>query len=255
MVCRLSRGLTLIATLARRFPLATYFAFAFGFTWALLPFAQASVVISLLALFGPAAAAFAVGALIGHQELHDLRSRVSLWRVPVRWYVLALLLPLPISALASGLEYLWGAHGAIQFQPISALGLIVFVLVVGEEIGWRGFALPTLLSRFGPWSASAILGMLWALWHLPLFYLEGMPQFANPFWPYVGYTVALSIILTFLAGHTQGSVVIATVFHGAVNTFGFVNTAASSTSRGWANMVSYGLAALLIGTVAWKHRS
>jgi membrane protease YdiL (CAAX protease family) len=223
-------------------------------TWALLPFAQASVAVGLVALFGPAAAAVITAALGGRQELGDLCTRVTFWRVPIRWYVLALFLPLPITTLASVLEYLWGAHGTMQFQPISALGIMVFVLVVGEEVGWRGFALPRLLARFGPWSASAILGVLWALWHLPLFYLAGMPQFGHPVVPFFGYTFALSIILTVLAQNTQGSVVIATLFHGAVNTFGLVNTAADPNLRGWGNAVSYGLVALLIGAAAWNRR-
>lgn len=220
----------------------------------MLPFARASVAVALLALFGPAAAALITAALGGGQELRDLGTRVTQWRVPARWYLLTSLLPLPISALASGLEYLLGAYGPIHRQPISTLGVVVFVMVVGEEIGWRGFALPRLLARFGPWSASAILGALWALWHLPLFYLAGMPQFGNPFLPYVGYTIALSIILTFLAQNTRGSVVIATLFHGAVNTLGFVNAGANPTQKGWGNAVSYGLVALIVGAAAWNRR-
>jgi membrane protease YdiL (CAAX protease family) len=238
-----------------RSPLTAYFALAFALTWALLPFAQASRGTALLALFGPAAAAVIAAAWGGRQQLRDLRGRIMEWRVPIRWYVVALLLPLPISALASGLEYLWGAHGPIRPQPITVLGVLVFVLVVGEEIGWRGFALPRLLTRFGPWSASAALGALWALWHLPLFHLAGMPQFGSPFLPYIAYTIALSIILTFLAQHTRGSVIIATLFHGAVNTFGVINTGASPSQRGWGNAISYGLAALAIGIGAWTRRS
>jgi membrane protease YdiL (CAAX protease family) len=101
-------------------------------------------------------------------------------RFSARWYLLAVLLPLPISALAGGLESLWGAPGPTERQPISTLGIVVFVLVLGEEIGWRGFALPHLLTRSGPWIASFILGTLWALWHLPLFFIAAIPQFGKP---------------------------------------------------------------------------
>jgi membrane protease YdiL (CAAX protease family) len=238
--------------MARRAPLATYVALACLLTWALLPAARASVAVGLVALFGPAVAALITAALVGHDELVRLRARATLWRVSIRWYLVALALPLPVSALRSGLEYLWGAHGAIQLQPISPLGMLVFLLVAGEEVGWRGFALPRLLARFGPWSASALLGVVWALWHLPLFYMPGMPQHGWPFPPFVGYTVALSVILTFLARQTRGSVIIATLFHGAVNTFGVVNTAADATMRGWGNAASYGLAAVMIGVAAWN---
>ena len=207
--------MTRLAQLIARAPVATYFGLALLFTWSLLPFAKSSIPVSFLALFGPAAAAVIVAAASGRQELLALRRRVTDWRIPPRWYLCAVLLPLPISALRSGIEYALGARGPIQLQPISPLGLVVLVLVAGEEIGWRGFALPHLLRRFGPWSASTIIGAVWAVWHLPLFYLPGMPQFGGPFPPYVAYTIALSVILTFFAGRTRGSVVIATVFHGS----------------------------------------
>lgn len=130
----------------------------------------------------------------------------------------------------------------------------MFVLVVGEEIGWRGFALPRLLERFDPWSASAVLGVMWALWHLPLFYLPGMPQYGTPFSSYFPYLISLSIVLTVLAQKTGGSVAVATVFHGAVNTLGFVTVGADAVLRGWGNAVSYGTVAILVSFFAWHHR-
>ena len=129
------------------------------------------------------------------------------------------------------------------------------MLVVGEEIGWRGFALPLLLERFGPWSASAVLGLMWALWHLPLFYMPGMPQYGTPFFSYVPYLIALSIILTVLAQKTRGSVAVATLFHGAVNTLGFVTVGADAVLRGWGNALSYGTVAILVSFFAWRRRS
>jgi membrane protease YdiL (CAAX protease family) len=237
---------------ARRWPVVTFFALAFAFTWALLPFTRRSVGVGLVALWGPAAAAFLTAALCGSKELDDLRARVLSWRLPIRWYLLALVLPLFVSALRSGLEYLLGAEGPIHLQPVTGLGLIVFVLVAGEEIGWRGFALPRLLARFGPWIASTVIGVLWALWHLPLFQMPGMPQYGSPFGPYIGYLIALSIVMTFLAQHTAGSVTIATLFHGAVNTFGLVTPGATIIQRGWGNLLSYALAALVLGVLAWR---
>jgi membrane protease YdiL (CAAX protease family) len=234
--------------------IVTFFGLAFLFTWALLPAARTSTVIGLIALFGPAAAALIAAALAGREQLHHLASRTTLWRVPVRWFIIALAFPLLISALASSLEYVGGARGTIELQRIPALSAVVFVLVIGEEIGWRGFALPQLLTRFAPWSASVILGVAWALWHLPLFFLPGMPQFGSPFPSFVIYTIALSVILTFLSQHTRGSVIIATLFHGAVNTFLLVNRAASPELRGWVNAASYGAVALLIGVLAWRRK-
>jgi len=240
------------ASLVRRAPLASFLGLAFLFTWALLPFASRSIPVSLVALCGPAVAAFAVTATLDRADRRAFLSRAGDWRLPPHEYLLALLLPLPISALRSGLEFAWGAHGTISLQPVSALGVVVFVLVAGEELGWRGFALPRLLPRFGSWGASAMVGIAWGLWHLPLFFIPGMPQFGAPFAAFAVYTVALSVILTLLFLRTRGSVVIATLFHGAVNTFGFVNSDAGHTMRGWSNALSYGLAALLLGGLAWR---
>lgn len=241
--------------LIRRAPVACFFAIAILFTWSLLPLASASIPISLVALFGPAVGAVVVAGGIGREELRALGRRTADWRIPVRWYLLALALPFPITALRSTVEHLAGARGgAIQLQPISAVGLVIFVLVAGEEAGWRGFALPRLLPRYGPWAASGIVGAGWALWHLPLFYLPAMPQYGSPFPAFVVYTISLSVLLTALALPTRSSVVIATLFHGAVNTFGLVNPAATPAMRGWANAASYGAAALIVGAVAWGRR-
>jgi membrane protease YdiL (CAAX protease family) len=237
-----------------RWPLATFFALTFAFTWALLPLARTSVAFSLIALCGPAFAAFVSAAFCGRGELRALARRMTLWRVGARWYVAALLLPVVASAVASGLEYLGGAGGPIRWQPISVLQAVVFVLVAGEEIGWRGFALPILLARFGPWRASLVLGVVWALWHLPLFYLPEMPQFGSPFAAFVPYTIALSVLLTVLAERTGCSVIVATLFHGSVNTLGLVNAAAGPGERSAGNAAAYGLAALVVGGLAWRGR-
>ncbi len=251
MNVRISR----LAKLIRQTPLSSYFVLSFLFTWSLLPLAATSIPISLAALCGPAIAAFIVMGIMDHEERRKFYTCVTEWRIPLCWYIIALLLPLPITALRSSLEKALGANGTIEFQSISLLSLVVFILVVGEEVGWRGFALPRLVPRFGRLGASVIIGIVWAFWHLPLFFISSMPQYGSPFLPFIGYTVALSVILTFLAQGTRGSVVIATLFHGAVNTFGLTNSAASSTLRGHSNALCYGLAALIIALVWWRQHT
>ena len=225
--------------------LTTFFALAFAFTWALLPSAGLSIPISLLALTGPAVAALATALLSGRRELNDLGARVTEWRVPARWYALALLLPLAVTAIRTAIETFSGVVGPVELQPIAVLSLVVFVLVAGEEIGWRGFALPRLQARYGPWRASAIIGFVWAVWHFPLFLMPSMPQYGTPFLSYVPYLVALSLIMTVMSMQTRGSVIVATIFHGSVNTIGIVNDGANAMQRGWSNAVSYGIAAMI----------
>lgn len=241
--------------LARRRPLAVFFGLAFLLTWALIPLVSVSVGFGLIALFGPAAAAVITAKLIGPDATTDLRLRTTRWRVAPQWYVVAIGLPVAVSALASLIEQWFGAAGPIRAQPISALGMVVFILVFGEELGWRGFALPRLVERFGPWVASAAVGAIWGLWHLPLFFVRGMPQYGTSFPAFVLYTVGLSVLLTGFAQRTAGSLVIATVFHGAVNTFGLVNAAAEPALRGWVNALCYGIAAAVIGSGMIGRRS
>lgn len=244
-----------LAKLAQRdtvYPIIVYFALAFSITWVLLPLTRISIAFSLLALCGPAAAAVITATIWRREELVGLWRRTIRWRTDGRWYLLALLLPLLVSGVRSCMEYVLGAPGPIRFQPISTLNLIVFALIAGEEIGWRGFALPHLANRAGWLQASLIIGVLWATWHLPLFYMPGMPQYGTPFLPYIGYTIALSVILSVLTLSTAGSVVIATLFHGAVNTFGIVNAGAGLELRGWSNAASYGFAACVIAGLAAK---
>ena len=201
--------------------------------------------ISLVALCGPAVSAFIVAALSGGGALRDLRDRIMRWRVPFRWYAIALLTPIAASGLARAIEILLGAPATIHFLPITGLQLVVFVLVAGEEIGWRGFLLPRLLARQQAPTASLVVGFIWAVWHFPLFLMPAMPQYGGHFPAFVVYTTALSVLLTRLSQVSQGSVVLATVFHGAVNTFGWINDAATPLQQGWANALAYGVIAAL----------
>jgi membrane protease YdiL (CAAX protease family) len=208
-----------------------------------------SVLPALLALLGPAVAALVTSALRGPEAWRELRVRMTAWRVPLLWYAVALLLPVAVSLLRTGVELIAGAPRAVGLMQVSPLSAIVFVLVAGEEIGWRGYALPLLLTRFGPWTASVIVGVMWTLWHFPLFFMSAMPQYGTPFVSYVPYLIGLSITLTWLWQRTRGSVVIATVFHGAVNTFGVVTIGTDAILRGWGNAVAYGISAAIIGVV------
>jgi membrane protease YdiL (CAAX protease family) len=235
----------------RRHPLALFVAIAYALTWGLLPLAHRYTLVGILALLCPAAAAAITAWLGGDDEAGALLARLTRWRVSPRWYAVALLLPLPISLLSTALQSVMGAPGSIAPAPVTWLGAIVFVMVLGEEIGWRGFALPMLLRRFGPLASSVAVGVIWAVWHLPLFFMMGMPQYGSPFPAYVLYTVALSIILTALATQTAGSVIIATLFHGAVNTFIFVSLGATAGQIGWGNAVAYGIVAILIVSLGW----
>src|SRR5690606_15672313 len=82
-----------------------------------------------------------------------------------------------------------------------------------EEFGWRGLALPLLQRRFNPFWAGLILGIVWAAWHIPSFFLGGTPQSAWALGPYFLGVVAISVILTPLFNAARGSLLIAALYH------------------------------------------
>jgi membrane protease YdiL (CAAX protease family) len=128
--------------------------------------------------------------------------------------------------------------------------MVVFVLVVGEEIGWRGYALPKLLQSHSAVAANLILGILWGGWHLPTFFVPGAPQAGIPFVAFLLFTTGASVLFTWLYLHTRGSLLLATLFHGAINSFGFVNNALDPASRWWLTGAVYVAAAFVVSIVA-----
>jgi membrane protease YdiL (CAAX protease family) len=94
------------------------------------------------------------------------------------------------------------------------------------------------------------LGILWGLWHLPTFLVPGTPQYGLPLVAFVLLTVEYSVVMTWLFLHTQGSVLIATLFHGAVNlSQGIFLGAIEGATRYWLLCIVYGVAALIVGVV------
>jgi membrane protease YdiL (CAAX protease family) len=124
--------------------------------------------------------------------------------------------------------------------------MVVFVLVVGEELGWRGYAQPQLEKSYLPLIAALILGVLWGLWHLPNFFVPGLPHYGVPLLAFVLYTTGLSVLAAWLLKYTRGSVLIATLFHGSTNAFGFLTPGLEITARWWLIGAVYSGAALVV---------
>lgn len=237
----------------RRHPLAAYFALAYTITWVLLaPIVVAGtglanplfVLLYLAGSFGPGLAAVLVSwATGGWGEVRALLGRLFQWRVRSRWYVTVLLLPVALRLGAVGVQMALGApppafEGAVW--PLALAQFLVLALVtgpLGEEVGWRGFALPRLQRHHGALAASLILGVLWALWHLPTFLLGGTAQAAvSPVWLLVEI-VGATVLYTWVYNNTGGSLLLAFLFHDALNTAGNVilpGVMAASYTAGYA---------------------
>jgi membrane protease YdiL (CAAX protease family) len=127
---------------------------------------------------------------------------------------------------------------------------VVFVLIIGEELGWRGYALPRLLAERSALTASLILGALWGAWHLPTFFVPGAPQYGLPFSAFVFLTMAYSVLIGWVYVHTEGSVLVATLLHGAINlSQGFFLGGVGPAREYWLLAGVYGAAALAVALV------
>ncbi len=235
----------------RKHRLIAFFGLAYLLTWWIYPLLKFSPLLGIFGLFGPALAAIIMAAVTeGKAGVKALLSRVVLWRAGLQWYVIALGLPTLLALATAALGYLLGAAEFIQAGVLTPIELVLFVLVVGEELGWRGYALPLLLEKRSALTASLILGVLWGLWHLPTFLVPGTPQYGLPLVAFVLLTVEYSILMTWVFLHTHGSVLIATLFHGAINlSQGFFVGSIAGASRYWLLSIVYGVAALIAAVV------
>ena len=223
---------------ARNSGLLLFFVLAFGITWFLhlaipvlgipfsLEFTSPAVGLYMLGLLGPLVAALCVSAHAGGRDgVRRLLASGLQWRFGIAWYACALLTVPALMLINLGLvssdlprDFDW-----LRFDILLVVGQIW--VVVGEEYGWRGFALPQLQVRFGSLGASLIIGLLWASWHLPMFFTPGSPQYtqtvASTFVGYVLIVSCWSIIMTVLYNRTGGSVLACMLFHAMLNIAAF----------------------------------
>jgi membrane protease YdiL (CAAX protease family) len=201
-----------IRTAFVRWPIPAYIVIAFAFSWAFTLLVSISILFGLLALFGPAIAAIVVTRAEGTWPA--LRARIVAWRQPVLWYVVAFGTPVVVAAMARAIHVVTGGP-SLGFGAISAIELVIFVLVVGEEIGWRGFLQPRLRETMSLGRAGLATGVVWTLWHLPI-YLQpstGLTAFAVFAW----WVLPLAIAIGFVGERARFSVLVTTVMHGAAN--------------------------------------
>jgi membrane protease YdiL (CAAX protease family) len=224
--------------LVRAHPLVAYFVITYALSWSYWAFTLGVLKKDSLWWFLPGAFAPFIAAVIvtglthGREGLRAYFRRFVLWRVGVRWYLFALVaLPLLIALL--GLPFRDGSEGVTgSFVQVAGIyvAYVVFLSLLGggqEEPGWRGFALPRLQVRYGPLFGTVVLGLLWGVWHLPLFVFVADYNSAGTGWPgialtfaafVVGGAVGQSLLLTWLFNHTKGSVLLAILAHGSLNT-------------------------------------
>lgn len=234
-----------LSSVVKRHPLITFFVLTYAIGWGCIPFWT-------FAAFSPLVAALIVIPLTqGLSGLRELGSRMIRWRVRWYWYAVAIGLPLAVVALTAGLNVALGASAPslAQYGSVTTVLMVFAVRLVnpgdgalGEEPGWRGFALPGLQSTLSPLVSTMILGVLVTGWHAPILFLEdgGLQPFMI-----VGYLLgsfAVTFWYSWLFNRTGGSVLITLVSHATQGTI---------TIGGlWSVGADFAQANLLFGVVA-----
>lgn len=175
----------------------------------------------IIGTFAPALVAMWLAYRRNQTEAKVILARVVQWRVHPKWYFFAVFYFLVVKFLVA-LAYLgvtgdWPAINLEQWYLLPAAIFVSTWVQAGEEIGWRGFALPRLTEKFGLTLSTLLLGALWAGWHLPLFFVKEADKFGQSFLLYLLQVMAVSIALGYLYWKTNGSLLLCMLLHAAMN--------------------------------------
>jgi membrane protease YdiL (CAAX protease family) len=258
----------------RERPLLFFFLIAYTFSWILsIPFVLSEwgilhgdfTLAFVFKSFGPFLAAYIMIRMTeGKEGLLHFRQRFKAARAD-RWWYLFILLVVPAPTLLGIITQ----PGALANAPALSPGflvtcLVTFILVslgggpLGEEPGWRGFAVPHLQARYGPLWGTLLLGVLWTLWHLPDFLTSqqgggpgtGLTPFLYNLPIFLLLVTALSILFSWVHNHTQGNIFAAILMHACVNVPQVILVplfpALDFTHMDIAAFIGYGVPALLI---------
>lgn len=232
-------------SLIQKYPLVSFFVLAIGLTWifmiadalgsrGILPFRLPLPLMVVMGYMPTLGAVIVARQTEGRDGVRKLLRKLLIWRVGTGWYVFAifglLLIYVPAIliynkfSLASPVPVLSENsppfNSLLELVPQIVLLFLVAGIINGEELAWRGFGLPRLQSKYNALSASLILGVIWSIFHLPLFFtLTGSSQSDWSFTNFLASTIALTILYTWMYNNTRGSVLLAYLFHASANTW------------------------------------
>lgn len=232
-----------LRTAIKNHPLVAYFVLAYAFTWigslvyvAVIP--NGGALPGFLALpgvviwyYGPCLAALLTVWASEAGGVRRLLGGLRVWRVGWRWYAFIVIYPLAMRLTVAGLNWALGGPAPRFFASefggsqipvgnllLTLLGLVllhIFLRGIGEETGWRAFALPRMQARWNTLAASLLLGVLWAGWHIHPANFEAFRSLIGVF--VLLNIVAASVIYAWVYNHTQGSLLAAVLFHMTLN--------------------------------------
>jgi membrane protease YdiL (CAAX protease family) len=216
----------------KRHPVTVLLVLVYAFTWAVwIPRAMGADLgwVARAWTWAPAVAAVVAAAVTGGRPaLRALGSRMARWRVNWRWYVVVILGPaafsLVVAAVFVALGGSWSSavpHVLTEALPLLPLLLLLLAVTdgLGEEPAWRGFALPRMLAGSNALVASLVLGVFWALWHIPLLWTPAISRQQLPLWLLLLDVPAKSVLFTWVFLRTRGSAFMSVLLHGSSNLF------------------------------------
>ena len=190
--------------------------------WRFEPFSSAWSVAYVLGLSGPSLAAVCMRWIeAGPEGLRSLMLPLTRWRIDPKAYLAAFGLPPAIAVLAAiGSWPLFRANAKVVALSGIAV-LFVKMLVRGgplnEEMGWRGYLLPALLTRLSPFAASLVMWPIWGLWHIPLWIIPGVQHQAWPLGLFMVMMLPISFAFTAVYRLGNGSLLPAILLHAVIN--------------------------------------
>lgn len=219
-----------------------------------------SIIVRLLGVIMPMVSALLLTIIYGGRlAVRNLLSRLKIWRVSWKWWI-AVVSVFPALLIFAGVLYnLFSNQPPISLLPITAAVLLVNIIFLtiaslGEEIGWRGVALPALLQRYSPLTASAILGIVWATWHLPFWVLiDTLSQYGLGYFVlnYI-FIVPTTFFITWIFINSKGSLLLPVVLHLVFNIVNVAIFPVTNTTDSFAVFV--GLQLILMLAIILKLR-
>ncbi len=207
------------------------------------------------------AAALLIGFMVGSRGLGAWVRGWAKWRVGFGWY-LAALSPIAIAFLEIAIVALFGGKlepSRWRFSSEFALTLVWLMVMgaSGEEGGWRGFAQPLLQSRLPIPVASVLVGVMWALWHIPGYFVTGLLNTEIPFWRFAALIVANAVVMGWIVNGSGGSLLLASLYHFSLNASTLIAGCVLHTRVGTVCPSQEGLYltyALIVGFAGFKKR-
>jgi len=212
----------------RKYTLFSFFVITFLISWAAwLPMMATgeTELLRVLGTFAPAITALAITVVLdGRAGLARIGRKMMAWRFGAGWYAVALIAPAALLLSAIWLAVWSGMAKPIFNDPrqlylvIPAFLYVLLFSVLGEEIGWRGFAQERLQRSMGAFNASLVVGAAWGIWHLPLFFIPDNFHAGIPLAAFLLQDLALAVVMAWLYNGSGGSLLLVHLFHAASNT-------------------------------------